>query len=173
MSDYTTDTIDTSRAPRRPVFLTVLCVLTFVVSGYNFIMSLVGLFTSRTYDPDQLREGMEQMQQSMEGADPQMQKFLLQIMTAFQDMIQTGVAHASALSTGELAAAGLSLLGAFWMFRLQKKGFYIYVIAKIIGVFVPLIIFGFNLLTIILYGFVAVIGVLFIVLYNMNRKYMH
>lgn len=164
------DSVEIDSTNKRPTFLTVLCLITFVVSGYNLIMSIVGLFTSQTFDSGQMEEATRQLQDAMAGADPEMRTYLINALDAMQAMMQTGIDHALTLSLAEIVAASLSILGAFWMFKLRKKGFYTYIIAKIIGVAVPLAIFGFNILTGALYGFVALMGIVFIILYSINRK---
>ena len=172
MNEYAIDKPDDLIAAKRPTFLTVLCILTFVVSGYHVIMAIIGLFTSKSFDPQQWQDISNQMGEAMSSADSSSQEMATQIMDAFSSMMQRGIANAMTLGLVAIAASVLSILGAYWMFKLKKIGYYTYIVAKVIGIIIPLIIFGVNILTIIMYGFIVVIAVLFIVLYGINKKYM-
>lgn len=173
MNDYTVDTTDDLVAAKRPTFLTVLCILTFVVSGYHLIMAVIGLFTSNSFDPDQWQDISNQMGEAMSGADSASQEMAARMMDALSSMMQAGIANAVTLGITAILASALSILGAYWMFQLKKIGYYTYIVAKVVGIIIPLFIFGFNILTLMMYGFIALIAVLFIVLYGINRKYMH
>ncbi|NEN23951.1 hypothetical protein G3O08_10615 [Cryomorpha ignava] len=172
MNEYAVDTPDNLVDAKRPTFLTVLCILTFVVSGYHVIMAIIDLFTSKSFDPEQWQDISNQMGEAMSGADSASQEMAAQMMTALSSMMQAGIDNAVALGITALVASALSILGAYWMFKLKKMGYYTYIVAKVIGIIIPIIIFGVNILTIMMYGFIALIAVLFIVLYGINRKYM-
>lgn len=169
------DTLDievTGKVKKRPSLLTVLCILTFIVSGYNFIFSLWGLFQSKPFDAAGMEQGMRQLNEAAQSADGPLRNFLMNVVDGLSATIKAGVEHATALGITEIVVAGLSILGAYLMLRLQKNGFYTYVIAKIIGIVVPLTLLGFNILTGMMYGLAAVVGAVFVILYGLNRKYM-
>lgn len=172
MTDQTIDTIDNSLTAKRPTFLTVLCIITFVVSGYNLVMAIVGLFSNKSFDPAQWQDISNQMAEAMAGTDSASQELAARMMEAMSSVMQAGIENAMTLGLVAVAASAISIFGAYLMFNLKQVGYYTYILAKVIGVLIPLIIFGVNIITIILYGFVALIGVLFIVLYGINRKYM-
>ena len=172
MTDLTIDTIDNSLSRRRPTFLTVLCIITFVVSGYNLVMAIVGVFSKKSFDPAQWQDLSNQMAEAMSGTDAASQEMATRLMEAFSQMIQAGIENALTLGLVAVAASALSILGAYFMFKLKKIGYYTYIVAKVIGVLIPLIIYGVNIVTLMMFGFIALIGVLFIILYGINRKYM-
>lgn len=172
MTDQTIDTIDNSISVKRPTFLTVLCIITFVVSGYNLVMAIVGIFSNKSFDPAQWQDISNQMGDAMSGTDASSQEMTARLMDALSHTMQAGIENAVTLGLTAIAASALSILGAYLMLRLKQIGYYTYVLAKVIGVLIPLIIFGVNMVTIMMYGFIALIGVLFIILYGINRKYM-
>lgn len=173
MDDETIDMEETGVLKKRPSFLTVLCILTFIVSGCNFLFSLLGLFQSKSFDASGIEEAVSQLKEAAQSADGRMQQFLMNVVDSLSSTIQAGVEHATALALVEVFVAAISIVGAYLMFRLQKSGFYTYIVAKAIGIIVPLTLLGFNLLTGMMYGFAIVIGAVFIILYGVNRKYMH
>lgn len=170
----TNDAIDSVEIlkPERPTFLTVLCILTFVVSGYFFVQSLIGIFVNSSMDMTSFNEVTEQLYESMEEMEGEQRVFMQRLIDGMQITVNAVIENAVSLGIFEMITSLLGILGAVLMFRLNKKGYYLYIIAKIIGVVAPLAIIGVNILTISLYGFIAIIGILFIVLYGVNLKYM-
>ncbi|MFT7346567.1 MAG: hypothetical protein ACI9CP_001019, partial [Cryomorphaceae bacterium] len=66
----------------------------------------------------------------------------------------------------------LSAFGAFMMFKLRKTGFWVYVLAKVLGLIAVLAFLGVNVLTIIVVSFAGFIGLIMAILYAVNRKHM-
>lgn len=172
MTNEAIDSIELE-TPKRPTFLTVLCILTFVVSGYHFIQALIGIFINESVDTSGFNEVSEQMYESMENMDAQGREFMQQFIDAIQVTITAIFENAVTIGIFEMLASALGIFGAILMFKLNKKGYFLYILAKVVGVVVPLIIIGVNILTLSIYGFIAVIGILFIVLYGLNTRYMH
>jgi hypothetical protein len=73
-------------------------------------------------------------------------------------------------SIGDLIAALFTLSGALLMWWQKRTGFYIYIIGVIIGILVPLYLFGHDLVTVGMASFGAFFGLLFIALYAVNIK---
>lgn len=135
-------------------------------------MAIIGFFIDKTFNPEQWQAISDQLGEAMAGSDATSQEMVSRIVEAAERIMRIGVEKASTLGMAAVASSGLSIFGAYLMFKLKQVGYYVYILAKVIGVLIPLILFGVNILTIVLYGFVAVIGVLFIILYGINRKYM-
>jgi hypothetical protein len=67
----------------------------------------------------------------------------------------------------------LTLIGAWLMLRLRKKGFHFYLLGNIIGVVAPLLVFGSgNFLGFSYAVFAGITGGLFTILYALKIKYM-
>ncbi len=171
MTDEAIDAMEVKK-PTRPTFLTVLCILTFVVSGYFFVQSLIGVFINNSMDTATFNEVTEQLYESMDEMEGEQREFMQRIIDGMQVTVNAVIENAVTLGIIEMLASLLGIFGAILMFRLNKKGYYLYILAKIIGVIAPLAIIGVNILTLSLYGFTALIGILFIVLYGVNVKYM-
>jgi hypothetical protein len=69
-----------------------------------------------------------------------------------------------------ILAAILTLIGAIMMWNLRKIGFWIYVLGTVIGIVAPLIIYSGNLIGAISSIGIGFFGVLFVVLYAINKK---
>lgn len=157
---------------KRPTFLTVLCIITFAVSAYYLFDGVLTIFVSKSFDTSQWDMISEQMEEALEGAEPGAAQMVETVMEAVSETTVRAINNATTLGLITFFVALLSAYGAYLMFNLRKIGFTIYTAAKIVGIVVPLIILGVNFLTIILYSIAAVIGLIFIILYAVNRKYM-
>ena len=73
---------------------------------------------------------------------------------------------------GGIAAAAFCLLVAIMMWGLKKNGFYLYILGTLIGIAVPFMIFGNNLLALGASAVMGFFGILFVILYGVNLKHM-
>lgn len=88
---------------QRPVFLTVLCILTFIGSGLALLFTLIGLLAAGAIE-------------SMASAFP----------------MPTGVSAGPIKSIILLLLFGASLYGAILMWNLKRIGFYLYTAAQVV-----------------------------------------
>jgi hypothetical protein len=132
--------------PQRPSLLNILCILTFIGSGMNFISSLmIALFY------DQFTIVAESINKSFHLPGLEM---ILEGRSAF-------------FATSALIYMG-SLVGAILMWKLKKTGFHIYTIFQFLLIISPMYFFHLSIpsfLDIILSG-------IFVILYGSNLKYM-
>ena len=101
-----------------PVFLKVLCILTFIGAGIGLIMGLVSMFTIessiKSMENSQKLLGNSSIFGNMDGQIEATRKFGLQ---------------SAILST---IGNALCLLGAIMMFKLKRNGYFIYIAGQII-----------------------------------------
>ncbi|HLP54464.1 MAG TPA: hypothetical protein VK151_05520 [Fluviicola sp.] len=156
------------RPATRPVFLKVLCILTFVSCGLSFISSIYGLLTAK-----QQEESLKAMIRMQQNTDmPEM----------FGDM-QAGLAKMTEwTATSHYLALGNVLIcfaGAMLMWRLKKMGFFIYIFGQILP-FISLVGMYSAVQDVPLLGFSMIIGgilaaifaIAFIIMYGVNLKHM-
>lgn len=149
-------------AAKRPTFLTVLCILSFVGIAFSLIGGIMNYFTySAMASSGNPFGGMggkmgEQMEQAMSGA-----------MEAFG--MDPGKMAMSALVVALLNIP--ILIGVLMMWKQKKMGFYIYTAFELIQAAVPFIIVG-GLAGGLSGVTSAIIGIVFIVLYGINLKHM-
>jgi len=83
------------------------------------------------------------------------------------------IEHAGTLNLIALLTSLISVVGVFLMFKMNKMGFYAYIIAQLAMTIGPLAILGFGNWTALMgamwTGFLAVV---FIILYGVNLKHM-
>lgn len=168
--ETTPSTPSNASAPSAPTgvrntFLTVICILTFVGSGWGVIKSIrdyVTADTVATIAGDVMKSAESQMDQQN---TPSYAKSLFSSMT---EGLSAENIHTMCIL--ELISNLLTLFGAILMWNLRKIGFYLYIAGILLLVTAPLVI-G-KLVGIISGVFIGFIGVVFIVMYGVNLKYM-
>lgn len=104
---------------RRPRMLTALCISTFIGSGSLIIISILLLFINNVEISDSLMKIAERSACSVE-------------MQALLNIYENAIF----IEIVKLCLYILSLIGAIMIFKLNKRGFYLYVFAQISLLFV-------------------------------------
>ena len=167
MESTTEVTTDQSSRSLRPTFLTVLCILTFIGSGWGAYKGLSGYFTADT--AAQIVSQAQDKINDQIGDKPQ-PAFLKNMMGGmFSSMSADNIRKSSLIS---LLSCILTLSGAILMWQLRKTGFYLYVAGILVSVVAPMIIFGGGLIGMMAGGASAFFGIIFIILYGVNLKHL-
>ena len=133
--------------PERPLFLKVLCILTFISAGIGSLSALLTpLFSEQI---------IELIQSSPNYDEANMAEALI--------VLQAGWGYYIIM----FVLASASLIGAILMWNLKKIGFHVYALANLIALFVPILMFSMP---------ISWSGILltacFIALYALNLKHM-
>lgn len=156
------DDLESNEVKTRPVFLTVLCILTFVGAGFGVLAGAVGFFTI-----GMMRDSMELANELGRGI---YEEIGMNMDAMYDWQIYANIANFS--------GALLCLIGALLMWKLKKVGFYLYVP----GAFIPVIV-GALAMQYIMTGLMAGFGMLgivinvlisggFVVMYGLNFKHL-
>ena len=151
MSEETTqeNAAPAAEAGKRQVFLTVLCILSFIAAGFA-IIGYIGVITvmGAAGAAMSAMEGMEGMGEVMEAAGP-----------------STGMTWAYII-VGFLCTI-IGLVGVIKMWKLKKQGFMLYAGATVVSLIMGIIYSGFG---------ASITGIIisaaFIVMYYLNTKHM-
>lgn len=152
----------------RPTFLTVLCIISFVFSGFLLISTLYGLVT---YSEEAQLEALEQTIVSLEemGAElPGLDENIRDLEVFNKEQMDNNVI----LQAISLISILLSLFGVFLMYQLKKMGFHIYLASKVVGL-IPLLIFTLSTAVFWSYGLFLLFTIAFVVMYSRNLKFMN
>ncbi len=108
-------------APKRPTFLTVLCILTFIGSALALVSAVYGYFTVQASAAmfDTSMQGMNGMEQTG-------------MMSELQNTMQKAVDNALPNLIIGVVCALLCLFGAIQMWKQLKMGFYIYCVGELV-----------------------------------------
>lgn len=155
---------------KRPTFLTVLCILTFIGSGWGVLSQLFSLLFTNLVDMSAQTEQFNAVMDNMESEAGT--SFLSGILNSSQEVMQATMMHAKSIAVISLVLSLLSLCGAILMFSLRRIGFYIYVVAQLLLLFVVPYFAGFSMIVVMGMLFSALFTVVFIILYALNLKAM-
>ena len=140
--------------PKRNQFLTVLCILSFIWSGFILLCLFLCLIFSSTLFTfiSEILSGKF----SMTTLDNNQEQ-------ALRSFLDIGQSKFVVIIVGAIMLYMTSLLGVFKMWRQQKWGFYIYAVINILGV-------GYDIMS----GsyFMAIISISFIAMYYSNFRYL-
>ena len=166
---------------KRPSFLTWLCILTFIGSGWAIVSSVYTytsvdkyaniLSTDRTLkvDTTKVKGDTIHLDSSVTHREKG-SEFSEKIKVSFSKILEKE--NMRKLAIGNLIASLLTLAGAILMWNLNKTGFYIYIIGVIVSLVVPFILFGNDLIAVGAASFNNFFGLVFIALYALNLKSM-
>jgi hypothetical protein len=149
-----------NEAPKRPQFITVLCILTFIGSGLAFIGAIWGYFSVKA------SAAMLESMGTMEGGDS------LGMMGGMQETMLKAVENAVPNMIIGVVCSLICFYGALQMWKLKKIGFFIYSVGEITPAIAGFILGAGGMLG----SMGAIVGLLFaivwIVLYAVNLKHM-
>lgn len=106
--------------PARPQFLTVICVLSFIMCALSFVGSVWNIIKDTP-------ENMEQSIEQMRTVSPQMADNLEQMMIEKQNNTYMQISNYL-----NMVYMLLSFMGVMMMWKLNKKGFYIYLAGELL-----------------------------------------
>lgn len=169
---------------KRPSFLTWLCILTFIGSGWA-ILSCIWSYTTAhktaTIFSENSRSRDSTLQKdstlSENGGDTARVRFRkgdgpfgLKMRETVTKILSEDNIRKTAI--GGFIAALLTLSGALLMWQLNRKGFYLYILGVVFGIMVPIYLYGHDLLAIGIASFTNFFGLVFIALYALNLSSM-
>lgn len=156
---------DPNTTGKRPTLLTVLCILSFVWTGFSIIGGGVGYVGLKMISSGTLEEMVAQTGD---------QNALKQLEDAQAKLAETGLTAAQLenLTLIGVALSVVALIGVVMMWRLKRKGFLVYAIAQVASIISPLLLGG--KLDMSASGiFFMGLTVLFVILYGTQTKHMH
>jgi len=158
---------------KRPSFLTWLCILTFIGSGWAIISSIYTYTSAYKYakmldaPPEMKKDTVQLNSPKVKSQNEGMPE---KIKTSFSKILQKD--NLRKLALGNLVASLFTLCGAIFMWNLRKTGFYLYIFGVIISLIIPFFIFGNDLIAVGATSFNNFFGLIFIALYALNLKSM-
>jgi 1,4-dihydroxy-2-naphthoate octaprenyltransferase len=158
-------------APQRSTFLTVLCILTFLGSGYSLVTNISNYLNanvSSSFVQQTLDETQSKIDKDLDG-DEKANDITNKMMSDASKLASPENLKKSALFS--ILANVLTLGGALLMFMLRKPGFWLYVAGTLVSIIAPLVIYGTsNIVGLGMTVLISFFGILFVVLYALNLK---
>lgn len=155
---------------QRPTFLLVLCILTFIGSGWGILSNLFSVFTAGVMNNSMNIEQYMNAERELENGGAS--SFIAGFVNSSLDVLKVTAAHAREIAVIQLVLGVLSLVGAVLMFQLRRLGFYLYTAAQILSLLVLPYFAGFPFLVALTTVWLAFVSLAFIVMYAVNLKYL-
>ena len=156
-----------SQGSNRPSFLTVLCVLSGIYILLGLFGSIQNSFTNMEAQQEQLDQSLEIISDlySQLGVDEN-------LFDQINNYIQVKSDNLKFESLLNLIFLLIEGIGVYFMFMLQRRGFFVYLGAQVGFVFIPIIIQGLNMFSMAEMGVGLFISGLFVLLYGLNLKHL-
>ena len=156
----------------RPTLLTIICILSFLFGIWGVWGGVQSAFTDKPQrDLETTKAELEKTLASPDVQGPGAEMVAKMGEQAIA-MGEKSVENAKPIGYSSIVLSILSLLGVWWMWNLQKKGFWLYTLATVVSLITPFIFLGGGMMTLLGVGFLAVISIIFIILYAVNLKHM-
>ncbi|MBS1581176.1 MAG: hypothetical protein JST66_03150 [Bacteroidetes bacterium] len=166
-----TNSAATGAPATRPTLLTVICILSFIAGAWGVIGGIINLTSGG--DQQALVEAQQRMEEAKAQMGDQANGMMGGMMDSAMEIAQKAAENAKPIGISNIVLSLISLLGVWRMWNLRKSGFWLYVLAAIGGLLVPLVFLGGSMMALFSVGFAGLISILFIILYAVNLKYMH
>jgi hypothetical protein len=153
----------------RPTFLTVVCIISYVLLGWQILNGLTGAIFGR------LTSTFEPVLKRIIERDVDLGDVPVGIRSLVEDSFDVAykaMEHATTISLLSLLLSVIALFGVIMMWQLKKTGFYLYTGSKIFVLIIPLIFLGFNFITFVVVTTSGLFALVFIILFAVNLKHM-
>jgi len=161
----------------RPTLLTVLCILTFIGSGWS-IISNIWAYSKAKETAQAFSKNIIHSQDSLTNKDSVSLNQNRKNKNVFGEKMMRSVSKLMTVDNirkaaiGTLIASLFTLTGALMMWWLNRKGFYLYILGVIIGLLIPFYLYGGNLVAVGISSATGFFGLVFIAMYALNLKSM-
>ncbi len=163
---------------KRPTFITVLCIISFILSAFAFFNGFVSIIKANLANSAALAVNTLDSFESIIVIDslstPEQknaQLFAKKILESTKSSFDSQKILYNAFSTFSYAL--LTLFGALLMWRLRKIGYWIYLFGIIISVVAPIVIYGSgNWIGIFASVVMGVIGLTMFILFTVNKEHL-
>lgn len=164
-SSQSTDVLSQHRPKPLPGMLNVLTILTFIGCGLAYLGSCYSLYTNT--DPDKQIEKLNEAKEKMGDSG-----FGAKMIDSSIDMVQKSYDNRYLLFISGLIFTTLCLIGAMRMRKLNKSGYYFYLIGELAPLVLMAGLFGASFFGAFALLFSALVSIIFVILYSTQLKYL-
>ena len=163
---------DNQEIAKRPTFLLVLCILTFVNTGFTILSGLSGVFSGPPSAQD-IKESNVQMAESISQLEKVNLDYWVDVIKRIQLMTEAIYANFIAYNTVSIVVAMVGVAAAALMLKGKKIGFHVY-----IGYSFLYVLQGYLFISAaVIPSFIVIINLLiaslFVLLYSRNLSWMN
>lgn len=157
--------------PKRPVFLKVLCILTFICTGLNLLILLMSL-AQGSPSAEQIQLEETRTLESIASLRAQGLDEVAQLMERIANMSTYTNAMPYTMIMLNILTTALGLLGAVFMWQGKKLGFHMYILYSLAAISVIYVAVPFREVPLLFPVSNMIISGAFILMYSRNLKWM-
>lgn len=173
MSDYFSPVNEPQQEPvKRPVLLTVLCILSFIVVGFGLLGVLLSLLTGEP-SVEQIEGSYNQMMQLASDNRDQNVIFLAELLEQMAEMTSYQQHHYWSVLMVNALTMGTGFTGVLFMFRGRKLGFHLYIIYNLLSIGGSFLIVPSHMIPMVSVIMNLILSGVFVFLYSLNLKWMN
>ncbi|MEN9303984.1 MAG: hypothetical protein RL264_2413 [Bacteroidota bacterium] len=166
------DVIEQTENPKRPTFLLVLTILTFVNTGFTIIGGIAAAFSGGPTDAE-IKANRLELAKSIDQMKQMKSEFGIKLISQIQNMTDSMYANFMAYNLVAVAVAMVGALAAFFMFQGRKIGFHIYIIYSFLYILQSYLFIAPQDIPMLFTFFYALVSGAFIWMYSRNLFWMN
>ncbi|WP_430403583.1 hypothetical protein [Fluviicola sp.] len=125
--NYTEIDQEVEKNPKRPVLLTVLCILSFISTGGTLLVTLPSMLMGQP-SPEKIENDYNVSVQAADDMRDRQMTFMADMIEQAAEVTAYQQHHFWTVMSLNLLASAIGLVGALFMFRGRKLGFHLYII---------------------------------------------
>lgn len=157
-------------APARPTLLTVICIISFIMGAIGVYSGVKNLTMDPVAEKAKLEKAMSEQVATLGDKSNEMTD---RLMESAHEVGVMGIENAKPIGITGIVLSLLSVFGVWQMWNLRKSGFWVYLLATIGGLVVPLVFLGGGWLALASVGVSGFFSLIFVILYAVNLRHMH
>lgn len=157
---------------KRPTFLLVLCVLTFVNTGFTVLGGLMGMLQGKP-SPADIKDGKVQMAQSIDQLEKLNMDYWVDVLKRLDAMTDAMYANFVAYNSVAVLVALIGAFAAFLMFQAKKVGFHAYIVYSFLYIIQGYLFISPSIMPAFVIIFNFIIAGIFVLLYSRNLSWMN
>jgi hypothetical protein len=159
-------------AEKRPTFLLVLCILTFVNTGITILSGILGMIAGPP-SPEEVKESNVQMAETISQLEKVNLDYWVDVIKRIQLMTESMYANFVAYNAVSVFVAIVGVTAAIMMFKGKKLGFHVYIGYSFLYVLQGYLFISASVIP----SFIVIINVLiaglFVLLYSRNLSWLN
>ncbi|MBP7515908.1 MAG: hypothetical protein KA791_15280 [Flavobacteriales bacterium] len=163
---------DATTTPKRPLFLSVLCVFTWLFCAWALWQCALNIFTDKPLrDLEDQRAANAEARANLE-PDDDGAPMMIAALAGTERAMEESAVHALPLNLISILYQLLNAVAAWLMWRSRRSGFWLFVFAQVAGFIAPFFWLTPTIPAILLFGLVGVFWAGLGVLFALNLKHL-
>lgn len=163
---------DATTMPKRPLFLSVLCVLTWLFCVWALWQCALNIFTDKPLRDLEDQRAVNAEALAKIGPDDAEAPMLIAALEGTERAMEESAIHARPINLISIFYQLLNAVATWLMWRLRRSGFWLFVVAQVAGFIAPFFWLTPTIPAILIFGIVGVFWAGLGVLFALNLKHM-